>query len=97
MENQKSEPKPERAEQPSGEGLSSSVLFAQALQQRKDHLSCLISDSVTASGGKISDELLPHMEARKAIDTLLNYFGAKDPSVSIAAQSSANNRSDNGG
>ena len=76
MENHQTQSKPEGAEQPSPEGLSSSVLFAQALQRRKDHLIWLISDTVTASGGKISDDLLPHMEARKAIDTLLDYFGA---------------------
>lgn len=56
--------------------VSSNALFAKALQQRKDHLSRLISDSVTASGGKISDDLVPHMKAREAIDTLLDYFGA---------------------
>jgi hypothetical protein len=60
------------------EGIESTDLFAQMLQCRKDHLSWLISDAVISSGGTISDELLPHMEARKAIDTLLDYFGANN-------------------
>lgn len=56
------------------EGIESTDLFAQMLQCRKDHLSRLISDAVISSGGTISDELLPHIKARKAIDTLLDYF-----------------------
>ncbi len=56
--------------------LGSNAVFARDLRRRKDHLSWLISDSVTSNGGNIPDELLPHMEARKAIDTLLGYFGS---------------------
>lgn len=56
-----------------------SDLFAHELHRLKGRLSYIIYDSVTANDGKIIDELLTHMEARKAIDTLLYYFPANNP------------------